>query len=502
VPGWRELAGAPLAEIVTQQWATATTVLLDDLEQLDPDRWCVTSYDRLLDDPQAETERLCVFCGVGWDVELSGPLPLSRHTLDSPAPQKWMRNADELDAHWDGVGEVAQRAHDVFASPPRVTPTRTTSAADAVAPEVSAHRTAAAEPGAAPEELTFNSVFSSALPEILDAIGSSLCVSTYQSGRLILVRPDGPERLNTHFRGFPTPMGVAVRPGGLAIGTKTQVQVFQNQAALSPRLDPPGRHDAVYVPREAHSTGDIAIHDLAWAGEELWAVNTRFSCLATFDQTHSFVPRWRPPFVSALAPEDRCHLNGMALVDGEVRFVTALGVSDEAGGWRDRKVDGGVLLHVPSGEVLLSGLCMPHSPRWHDGRLWLLESGHGAIHEVDPATGEKTEVVRVPGFTRGLSFAGPFAFVGLSQVRESLFEGIPLKADGVARSCGVWVIDLRTGQTVGYLRFEGIVQELYEVALLPGQRWPEIVEPGAEILETAYVLPDAALEQVPRAVRS
>jgi uncharacterized protein (TIGR03032 family) len=101
-----------------------------------------------------------------------------------------------------------------------------------------------------------------------------------------------------------------------------------------------------------------------------------------------------------------------------------------------------------------------------------------------------------------LSFAGPFAFVGLSQVRESLFEGIPLKADGVERSCGVWVVDLRTGRTAGYLRFEGIVQELYEVALLPGQRWPEIVEPGAELLETAYVLPDAALEQVPPAVRS
>ena len=108
VPGWRDLAGASLAEIVTTQWATATTMLLDDLEQLDPDRWCVASYDRLLDDPQGEIERLSEFCEVEWDVDLSGPLPLSRHTLDSPAPRKWMRNADELDPEWDRVREVAR----------------------------------------------------------------------------------------------------------------------------------------------------------------------------------------------------------------------------------------------------------------------------------------------------------------------------------------------------------------------------------------------------------
>jgi uncharacterized protein (TIGR03032 family) len=132
----------------------------------------------------------------------------------------------------------------------------------------------------------------------------------------------------------------------------------------------------------------------------------------------------------------------------------------------------------------------------------MLESGLGAIHEIDPTTGAKTEVTRVPGFTRGMSFAGPFAFVGLSQVRETLFEGIPLRADGVQRSCGVWVIDLRTGRTAAFLRFEGIVQELYEVAVLGGQRWPEIVEPGAEILDTAFVLPDEALAEVPGALRS
>jgi uncharacterized protein (TIGR03032 family) len=285
-------------------------------------------------------------------------------------------------------------------------------------------------------------------------------------------------------------MGMAVRAGELAIGTKSQVLRYQNQPALGLKLDPPGKHDAVFVPREAHSTGDIRIHDMAFGDDGLWAVNTRFSCLCTFDDVYSFVPRWRPPFVSALATEDRCHLNGMAMVDGEPTYVTALGTADTEDGWREDKLSGG---------VLVSGLCMPHSPRWHAGRLWLLESGNGAIGTVDLGSGRFEEVTRVPGFTRGLAFAGPYAFVGLSQVRESLFEGIPLKAEGVERSCGVWVIDLRTGAMAGFLRFEGIVQELFEVVAVPGIRYPEIVEPGAEILESSYVLPTAALADVPGA---
>ncbi len=205
--------------------------------------------------------------------------------------------------------------------------------------------------------------------------------------------------------------------------------------------------------------------------------------------------------MSALAAEDRCHLNGMAVVDGAPTYVTALGTTDTEDGWRENKTSGGVVMHVPSGDVVVGGLCMPHSPRWYDGRLWLLESGNGALGTVDLERGVFDEVTRVPGFTRGLAFAGPFAFVGLSQVRESVFEGIPLTAEGMERSCGVWVIDLRTGETAGFVRFEGIVQELFEVLVLPGIRYPEIVEPGADLLDTSFVLPEAALADVPPPAR-
>ena len=162
--------------------------------------------------------------------------------------------------------------------------------------------------------------------------------------------------------------------------------------ATSPRpqgnLEPKGRHDACFVPRNSHYTADIAIHDLGFGSGGMWIVATSFSCLATLDAEHSFVPRWKPPFISALAPEDRCHLNGMAIVDGAPRYVTALGVSDERGGWRADKATGGVIIDVPSGEVVVEGLSMPHSPRWHDGRLWVLESGKGTLSVCELETGE------------------------------------------------------------------------------------------------------------------
>ncbi len=483
-PGWRDLIGRSLPEVVVDQWTKATTKLLDDLEALGPDRWCVASYDRLVSDPQAEVEKLCGYLGLDWDVDLGKDLPASRHTLDSPHPEKWRRNADELEAAWEPVRDVALRAHDVFSDPPRITP---------VAPVRSASRSRESK-GAAGTEEALRSVHSGSFTQVLSQLGVSLLVSTYQSGRVIVVRTDG-EKLNTHFRSFRSPMGMALEDGLLAIGTGQGIWLYQNQAAVTAKLEPAGLHDACYLPRTHHITGDIRIHDVAFSGGELWIVNTRFSCLATLDGAHSFVPRWRPPFISSLAPEDRCHLNGIGLVDGEIRVASALGTSNEPGGWRDRKADGGVLLEVPSGEIVARGLSMPHSPRVHQGKLWILESGHGSLATVDLDTGEVETVAHLPGFTRGIAFAGPYAFIGLSQVREHLFGGLPLTEHLRERVCGVWVVDTRSGEIVGFLRFEGQVQEIYDIQLLP-HRYPEITEPGADLVSGSFVLSDEALADV------
>lgn len=504
-PGWRDLDGQPLAAVVAAQWATTTEMLLDDLEALGPDRWCVASYDRLVADPRAEIGQLCAFLGLDWDDDLTEPLPDSRHTLDSPHPDKWQRNAEELAPHVPRIAATAERARSVFAEAPRVAPVAIAPSANRGGREVAPRRVPppsesdanAALDSAPTVEALFHSTYTASFAALLRAIGASLLVTTYQAGRLILVRHTDDE-LNTHFRSLATPMGVAYDGRRLAVGTKSEIAVFQNQPALGARLDPPDRHDACFVIRNRHATGDIRVHDLAWADDGLWIVNTRFSCLATLDDEHSFVPRWRPPFLTALAPDDRCHLNGLAVVDGAPRFASVLGISDEPDGWREHKATGGAIFDVPSNEVVAVGLSMPHSPRWHDGRLWVLESGIGVLSTVDVETGAVEQVGQVPGFARGLAFAGQYALIGLSKVREHVFDGLPLTRNRTEElHCGVWVMDTTTGETVGSLSFDGLVQEIFEVALLPGMRYPEMVEPGAPLADSAYVLPDEALAAVP-----
>jgi uncharacterized protein (TIGR03032 family) len=224
----------------------------------------------------------------------------------------------------------------------------------------------------------------------------------------------------------------------------------------------------------------------------LWTVNTRFSCLCTLDPDYSFVPRWRPPFITAVAAEDRCHLNGLAIVAGRPQYVTALGESDTAGGWRPSKPHGGCLIEVTSGEVLLRGLCMPHSPRWHEDRLWLLESGKGRLLVVGRGAGRGEMVAELPGFARGLALVGPYAFIGLSKIRPtSAMDGVPLAKGRTQLKCGVAVVDCRDGRMIALLEFQTAVEEIFDVQVLPGLRFPEVVGFQKEAINHTFVVPDA-----------
>ncbi len=348
------------------------------------------------------------------------------------------------------------------------------------------------------------SVHTTSFPEILDQLSSSLLVTTYQAGKLVVVRSDGGV-INTHFRAFNKPMGMALGRDRLAIGTSVDVWEFRNVPAVAAKLEPPGKHDACFLPRSAHVTGDVQIHEMAYVNDELWFVNTRFSCLATHDPDHSFAPMWRPKFISQLTPDDRCHLNGLGLVDGKPRWVTALGETDTPGGWRENKKTGGILIDLESNEIVARGLSMPHSPRWHNGQLWLLESGTGSLGCVDLATGRYEPIVQLDGFTRGLEMVGNLAFVGLSQVRETaVFSGIQIteRLQESQRNCGVWVVDIMRGQVVAFLKFEEAVQEVFAVVLLPGIRFPDLINDDPDLIGSSFVLPDAALRDVPAELRA
>lgn len=307
---------------------------------------------------------------------------------------------------------------------------------------------------------------------------ASLAFTTYQVGKVFMMglNPDG--KLHLTERTFPRCMGLGGSTQTLWMSSRYQVWRFEN--SLLPGQTYNG-YDRIYLPQMAYTTGDLDIHDIILGkdGKPVF-VNTLFGCLATVSDTHSFKPLWKPPFISKLAPEDRCHLNGMAAIDQEPAYVSAVSRSDVSDGWRDRRRDGGIVMDVRSDEVVCEGLSMPHSPRWYRDRLWLLEAGSGYLGYVNLKTGQFERVCFCPGFLRGLSFVGNYALVGLSALRDNrTFSGLALddnlqKHDVDAR-CGIQVINLETGANEHWVRFEGLVQELYDVVTLPQVRRPLLI---------------------------
>ena len=342
------------------------------------------------------------------------------------------------------------------------------------------HTSAARGPSNKLEQRDIHFAYSESAPALLAELKSSLLISTYLTGNLVSVAQRN-ERIVPSFTTFDRPMGVAVNSSGIAVGTRNQVWFLRSAPDIAAKLEPHGSYDAGFLARHSHFTGDIRCHDLAWVGKELWIVNTLFSCLCSLHPSYHFAPRWRPPFVSALAPEDRCHLNGLATEDGQARYVSAMAETDSAQGWRAVKRTGGCLIDIASGETVARGLTMPHSPRLAGGTLYVLHSGLGQLETVDPATGRRTVVCQFPGYTRGLALAGSYAFVGLSKIRASSeWAGVPIAERPDHLKCGVWVVDLNSGQIVCTFEFTSGIDELYDVQLVPGVTFPFLSGPLEE----------------------
>lgn len=298
----------------------------------------------------------------------------------------------------------------------------------------------------------------------------SLALTTYHVGAVIFLglKPTGD--LSIFVSSFDRAMGIAAHGSALWLVTKHTIWKLEN--ALAGQM--PGGYDRVFLPRVGHVTGDIDVHDIAIenSGRAVF-VNTKFNCLATPDDRFSFTPLWKPPFISQLLPEDRCHLNGLALENGVAKYATLVAQSDVADGWRDFRERGGLVFDITDSSVVAEGLSMPHSPRVHRGKLWLLDAGTGYLGYVDSKACKFEPVSFLPGYARGLSFHGDYAIIGLSkQRREHAFRGLALDRSlnekGAAARCGVQVIDLNSGATVHWARIESHIEELYDVAVLPG----------------------------------
>lgn len=306
----------------------------------------------------------------------------------------------------------------------------------------------------------------------------SIAFTTYQGGALFLLglRPDG--KLDQSIHRFSRCMGLYADPEKIWASSLHQIWRFAQHTGDLAREQ---GIDRVYRPRVAYVTGDLDIHEMAEDRDgELVFVNTLYSCLATVSDERSFLPLWKPSFISKLAAEDRCHLNGLAMRDGRAFAVTAVSGSDIAQGWREHRLDGGIVIDTASQEIVARGLSMPHSPRWALGKLWLLNSGEGSLGYIDPREGKFQEVTFCPGYARGMAISGKYAVIGLSRPREAnTFGGLKLAErlahHRVEARCGLMIVDLESGSAVEWLRIKGAIQELFDVSVIPGVRRPAIL---------------------------
>ena len=328
----------------------------------------------------------------------------------------------------------------------------------------------------------------------------SIAFTSYQTGQLFLIGVQAGGVLSVHQVGFQRAMGLWTSQQRIYLAALAQVWRLENMLKPGERANT--HFDRCYVPRNAQTTGDLDIHELTVqpSGRVIF-VNTSYSCLAEFDLVHSFRPIWKPKFISKLAPEDRCHLNGMATENDKPRFATAVCQSDIVNGWRDRRAEGGVLIDIQDDRIVTEKLSMPHSPRLLNGALWILNSGSGHLCRVDPGTGNHEEVAFLPGFLRGLAFCGGAAVVGLSLPRDKSFAGLALDENLRKRDadpwCGIQVVDLRTGDILHWVRLTGLVRELFDVAVLPGVRCPMAIGPHSQEFATtaSLVEPFGSLEE-------
>jgi uncharacterized protein (TIGR03032 family) len=313
------------------------------------------------------------------------------------------------------------------------------------------------------------------IPEIMHDLGFTLALSTYQAGKVVFLSATSRDKLIQLPRTFDNAMGVATSKTNLAVACRCDLVVLKSFPQLAKNYPKkPDTYDTLFIPMCKYYTGALDLHDMNFIKSKLIAVNTLFSCLAEVNEQFSFSPVWKPSFITDMSPEDRCHLNGMAVKDDTIEYVTALGATNTKQGWRENKIKGGILIHVPTNEIVMQGLSMPHSPRLYNGKLYFLNSAQGELHVCDPEKGTSEVVTKLGGFARGMARFGDFVFIGISKLRHTtdVFKDLPIAKTSFA---GVVVVYLPYGKVVGQLKYESSVDEIYDVKILPGMRRPGIL---------------------------
>ncbi|MFM6935734.1 MAG: TIGR03032 family protein [Flavobacteriales bacterium] len=343
---------------------------------------------------------------------------------------------------------------------------------------------------------SFDITYSPELPSLLEEWNICILLTTYQAGKMIIISSQHQQLTQTPIS-LKKPMGIALEGSKMAIACIDEMRFFSKNENSAPFVnDEQHEYDAIYLQRAIYQTGVLDIHDLSFGDGMIWGVNTMFSCLAVFDINYSFRPKWKPPFISQLVPEDRCHLNGMVLKDGVPKYVTALSQDDERQGWRKNKLSSGILMEVPTGEIVLSGLSMPHSPRFYNEELFFLESGSGSLIKANPVDKSKELVYQFNCFIRGLSFYQHFAIIGKSQIRatSSDFNDLPIKEN--SKNAGFIIFCMKTKSILGELNYTSDIQELFDVQIIDNTKNAVVIPHEIEQMSDIITFPGHVFKRV------
>lgn len=338
----------------------------------------------------------------------------------------------------------------------------------------------------------FSSVYTPQVPELLRKLNCTLVITTYQADKVIFMNATDDEHIHVLPRSFIKPMGIAIEGHQMAIATKDEVIKLVNSPQLAVHYpNQPGKYKSLFVPRATYYTGRVDMHDLEFGEEGLWGINTSFSCLCLINDSYSFVPRWKPPFITELVSEDRCHLNGLALVNGKPKYVTALGTGNTHQSWRNNIVKGGVLMDVDTNEIVLKDLPMPHSPRIYKGNLYMVLSASGEVIQVDVQNRSYTVIRNLEGFVRGLAIVDDYMFVGMSKLRKnsSTFAHLPFAEK--ASLAGIKILHLPTRALVGEIIYQTSVDEIYDLQIIPGTNSAGILNTIHDIYKQSLMIPGA-----------
>ncbi len=335
----------------------------------------------------------------------------------------------------------------------------------------------------------FSYTYSPNIPELLLGLNCSLAISTYQTGKVVIFSPKDQNQLIQLPRNFDKPMGMAIKDSQWVVATRDELIFTANAPGMAKNYAPnPNVYDSLFIPRVTYHTGSLDLHDISYTKEGLVGVNTMFSCLSKFDANLSFENIWQPHFVTDSKPEDRCHLNGLAVDDqGELKYVTALGQGDSAREWKEGMLNGGILMDVESNSIIGDKLPVPHSPRIYKDGLWMLLSATGEVVKVNLNDGKYDVVTKLNGFVRGMDRIGDYLFVATSKLRpnSSLFKEAPVAQKSVV--CGISVIYIPTGQPCGHILYQTSVEELFDLKVLPGLMRPNILNHSKQMHKTSVI---------------